>query len=153
MNWIIENGMQLLLLVAGAVGTLWTYTTTKKNRALELKLTESDSKLKELEVNAGHINLDAIVNDSVEKAIIRTLRLKAEEIADLEGSYKKRLSLLKEELIDVELELDKVATAKSKASELADSYKELINRLRQYNDYLKALLDFNKIAYKDEDEL
>lgn len=146
MIWIIENAHWIVTAIFTAIATLWTYFTTKKNKDLETKLIEADAKLKELEVDAGHMDLNDKANQAVERAVDRILKIKATEITVLEESYEHQIATIKGNLIEAQ-------TLKEEAGHLADSYKKLIERLREYNNYLKALLDLNKISYKDEDEL
>lgn len=150
---MIENAQWIGGLIASAIFTVWGYITTRKNRKLENALIAADAKLKNLEVDAGHMDLNQKANDAVEKAVDRILKIKSTEISVLEESYKSQLIVLERDLVTLKVKLAEAESLKAEAGYLADGYKTLIGRLRTYNSYLKSVLDENGIKYNQEDEL
>lgn len=144
--WILENINWIGPALFGAIGTVWGYLTSRTNKKLNTQLQAIQVELQKAQVDTAHVELNEKVNKAVDAALERALKLHEDELDRMNSRYESQIAQLR-------IDMEAAEVLKQQAVELASTYEGLINKLKSYNIYLKAVLDANEIKYKEEDEL
>lgn len=160
MNWILENIVWMGPSLFAGISTVWTYLTTKKNRVLTDKLQEADVKIRESESKIKDLNVDSAgIDVRVQETTLQQQMIdySAKVFAQFEELSDKKIQRMQE---DFDLEVAKVRAKHDELEHLYEQAKQAISthkiyiaKLQQYTLYLQSLLRTNKIDYKEEHEI
>jgi ElaB/YqjD/DUF883 family membrane-anchored ribosome-binding protein len=160
MDWIFENVAWIGPSIFAGISTVWTYLTTKKNRLLSEKLQKADVQIRESESKIKELNVDSAgIDVRTQEASLQQQMIdySARAFAQFEELSNKKIEKLQE---NFELEIQKVRSKHDELDHLYEQAKQAISthevyiaNLQKYTLYLQGLLKNNNIEYKEQHEI